>query len=915
VIGREAELARIAGWLAAAERGDDGGSLLAIEGDPGVGKTTVWREAIHRAAEGGWTILSCRPHPSDASLAHLGLTDLIRPIDDETICELPPPQSRALLIATLRHETGSAPLDPRAVGVGLRALLTAISQRSRLLIAVDDLQWMDMASARALAFALSRTGAHPVHMLITVRRDGARRGAPAAMQSALDPEHWQRIRLGPVSIAALHRILAGVLDHPVPRPLLVRIHRATTGNPFYALEAARELERTGAPPGRPLPVPADQQEMAMMRVRRLPRATRDALARVAAMSRPTTDVVDEAALLPAAKAGVVVVQLDGLVDFTHPLFGSALYSSLPKAERRQLHRELAECVPTPGERARHLALAASGPDEGIATALDRAAESAGARGAADIVVELKELALELTPIADHAAVARRQLELAERRYFAGDANGARQQLERAVAASPPGEPRAHFMLELGSILWSQGDVDGGMALMSQALGEAESRRLLARIHSRLAAMAEDFDFGVEHAEASLALIDETEDPLLYSSALHNAARCKLFAGRGADHDAVERGMRLQREGAEWEVSLLPAYWALYFDDFDTARTRFAELLRVFRDRGDEARCSVLLAHLAVLEALTGNMQGARPLADEALDAAVQTEQETWVRVALWAKGQVAVRSGDLVSARAAAVELLEGLASQPDVTMENMARAVLGLAALSAGDFAEADRQLTRSDEIVEAYHAREPAADRFHADHAEAVISLGELERAEGLVARLEHRAATLPRPWVLAVSARCRGLLHAARGDTDAAARAYERALEAHRSLAMPSELGRTLLAKGRLLRRRKERRHAQDCLTEALRTFERCGAESWAGAAREELRRATGRAAIRTDLTATELAVAQLAASGLRNREIASRMFLAEKTVEANLSRVYGKLDIRSRAELVRRLMPAGQGGPSQ
>ena len=155
--------------------------------------------------------------------------------------------------------------------------------------------------------------------------------------------------------------------------------------------------------------------------------------------------------------------------------------------------------------------------------------------------------------------------------------------------------------------------------------------------------------------------------------------------------------------------------------------------------------------------------------------------------------------------RAAASEMLERLESQPDITLENMARAVLGLAAVSAGDYREADRQLTRCDEILTFYHAREPAADRFHGDHAEAVISLGDLERAERLVARLEERAAALPRPWIQVVAARSRGLLSAARGDLEAAAADFEGALEANGSVAMPSELGRTLLAMGRLHRRR--------------------------------------------------------------------------------------------------------------
>lgn len=912
LVGRDAELSVVADWLARAEGGEDSGRdhVLALEGDPGIGKTTLWAEAVRQARQRNWTVLDCRPRPFDVGLSHLGLTDLLRPVTNEAISELPRPQSRALLIATLREETAPEALDPLAVAIGLAALISAQAARGPLLLAVDDLQWLDRASARALGFALSRVGTRAVRCLATIRLEGARgdSAALAAMDSALGRERWRRMQIGPLSVAALHRVLVSTLGQPIARPLLVRIHMATAGNPFYALEVARELQRVGPPPpGRPLPVPPDQRDMALLRLRRLPQATRNVLAQVAVMSRPSTAVLDVAALAPAERAGMVHVLPDGLVDFTHPLFGSALYASLPEADRRGIHREAAERSSGPEERAWHLALAASGPDEEIAAALDRAAETIGTRGAAETVVELKELALQLTPPGDVVALTRRQLELADRQYFAGDPSAARRQLERCLVSFPRGEPRAEALLALGSVQWSQGDVDRGLLLMSEALDEAESPSLRARIHSRMAAMAEDFDIGADHAEAALALIDEREDPLLYSFALHNAARCKLFAGRGADHDAVERGIRLQREGAAWEVSVLPAYWALYFDDFDTARVRFEDLARVFRDRGDEARCALLRAHLSVLEALTGHMDQARALASEALDLATQTEQETWIRVALWARGQVAARGGDLDTARAAATEILARLESQPDITLENMARAVLGLAAVSAGDYAEADRQLMRCDEILTFYHAREPAADRFHGDHVEAVISLGNLERAEGLVARLEERAVALPRPWIQVVAARSRGLLHAARGDLDAAAAEFERALEANGSVVMPSEMGRTLLAMGRLHRRRYDRRRARDCLERAARMFDCAGAARWAAVAREELRRAGGRRSQRDELTPTEQKVAELAASGLRNREIASQMFVSEKTVEANLSRVYGKLDIRSRAELARRLPP--------
>jgi DNA-binding CsgD family transcriptional regulator len=177
-------------------------------------------------------------------------------------------------------------------------------------------------------------------------------------------------------------------------------------------------------------------------------------------------------------------------------------------------------------------------------------------------------------------------------------------------------------------------------------------------------------------------------------------------------------------------------------------------------------------------------------------------------------------------------------------------------------------------------------------------------------MVRRLEARAAALPRPWICAASARCRGLLNAAAGDLDAALADYQRALDEHRQLDMPAEQGRTLLAVGRLHRRRNERQQAQECLEQAVALLASAGAVGWAAVARDELRRAAGRRGRPDELTATERKICELAVAGLRNHEIATRLFLSTKTVEANLSRGYRKLGVRSRTELA-----AAMARPSQ
>jgi DNA-binding CsgD family transcriptional regulator len=274
-------------------------------------------------------------------------------------------------------------------------------------------------------------------------------------------------------------------------------------------------------------------------------------------------------------------------------------------------------------------------------------------------------------------------------------------------------------------------------------------------------------------------------------------------------------------------------------------------------------------------------------------------------MALCVKAHVCAYAGELAEAHATIGEMMARLGDDPDIILEGMARMVLGAAALAAGDLAEADRQLSRSDEIEELMHHREPATNRFQADHAEAVVGLGDLDRAEHLVQRLEARARALPRPWINAVAARCRGLLNAAAGDLDTALADYRRALVAHAALDMPSELGRTLLVLGRLHRRRNERQRAQECLERAASVFESCGARAWTAITATELRRARGRRGPGAQLTATERQICELAAAGLRNSEIAARLFLSGKTVEANLSQAYRKLGIRSRTELAAQL----------
>jgi DNA-binding CsgD family transcriptional regulator len=267
----------------------------------------------------------------------------------------------------------------------------------------------------------------------------------------------------------------------------------------------------------------------------------------------------------------------------------------------------------------------------------------------------------------------------------------------------------------------------------------------------------------------------------------------------------------------------------------------------------------------------------------------------------FARALISAQMGRLDAARAAAGEGLSVSAAAGDSYGSILLNGVLGFAELSAGNLEAAEASLSSAADLADHISLAEPAAWRFHANQAEAVIGLGDLDRAEGLVERLEGWGHTTGRAWTLATAARCRALLLAARGDTPGAIQALEEALGHHQHLAMPFELGRTLLVMGQVQRRAKHKRAARQHLQRALEIFESLPAPLWAERARSELSRIGLRPPAPLALTATEERVAGLAASGHTNRQVAQALFLSPRTVEANLARVYRKLGVSSRAEL--------------
>ena len=400
VVGRDSELAAVAAFLDGVPSGPAG---LLLEGEAGVGKTTVWRAGVAGAAGRSYTVLVCRPAESEATLSFAALGDLLDGVLGQVLPRLPPPQRRALKVALLLEDPGGSPPEQRAVAVAFLAVIRHLSELGPVVLAVDDLQWLDDPSARVLEFALRRLRGERAGLLASIRTQAGGQAA-SGVERGLAAGRLTRLRIGPLTLEAFEGALRASAAAGLSRLTIHRLFDTSGGNPFYGLELARALQRAGAEPSpeEPLPVPADLQEVVSARLAALPAGARDALLVASCLRSPTTMMLEQAggpSLVASLQAAVDqgVVGFEGArVRFTHPLFASAIYSGAPPGRRREVHRRLGEIAPNVEERARHLALSCDGPDEFVAGALDQAALAGAGRGAPDVAAELTELAAALT---------------------------------------------------------------------------------------------------------------------------------------------------------------------------------------------------------------------------------------------------------------------------------------------------------------------------------------------------------------------------------------------------------------------------------------------------------------------------------------------------------------------------------------
>jgi len=908
LIGRERELGHLDALLREARLGR--GRALVLRGSAGIGKTALLDYVVQQAS--GFQVLHYTAVEFEAELPFAGLQALLEGLLDG-LPEIPEPQARALR-AALALESITTP-NRLAVYAGALSLFGVAAERVPLLVVVDDAHWLDRPSAEALTFAARRLTAESLALLFAVRE-----GEGTELGVALPT-----LELEPLEVEASMELLHERFGTTIAAKVARRLAEATGGNPLALLEVApllSEAERVGREPV-PDHLPASESVERTVRraLRALPPEARRALLVAAASDSPTEG--DLAALEPAEDAGLVRIHA-GSVAFRHPLVRSAVYHAASADERRVAHRTLADALTGEEDvdrRAWHLAAAAEGPDESVAAALEAAASRFAERGGQGSASRALERAAELSE--DDDACARRLHAAGRAAEHAGDLERAAELAERALTRGrDPGVRAAARVLAWQASEWRglpQDDVELEAEAERLAPFHPARAALMLYVSSNAAGRKLDLERALRLARRSVEIMsvngawsaEPAWEPWMADVASNtrwNLAFILLLLGRPTEADEAVRGLEPAADASETVARAGPfsLNYHAYLERYDEARSGIELVLRLARTEGNVWAEMWMTRSLAFVDLLQGRFPAARAGAARSLAIAES----------IGVPGAIAFNLALL--ARLAAVEGRESEAREHAARADDLAQrglgnallraqlqATLGLLELGLARPLATIQKLEPVADLAERHGVREPGFLPYAPDLIEAYARAGERQAAMRELAKLAELAGALDRRWALAAVARLRGLL----GPDDDLDEHFGAALELHEQGAGSAfEWARTELLYGERLRRAKRRVEAREHLRSAVELFDGLGAAPWSEQARRELR-ASGESIPRRDptapekLTPQELQVALQVAEGKTNRDVAAALFLSPKTVEFHLTRVYRKLDIHSRAELVR------------
>ena len=892
-------------------------AALAIQGEAGAGKSTLWRAGTEVATAAGHRLLRSEPSASEADMSFAGLSDLLAEVLPRVAGQIPAPQREALEVALLLRPAGAEPPTARAVGLAVLAALSACASEGPVLAAIDDVQWLDTASLEALTFALRRASSGPLSLMVAARTeataDPLTAGAPPPSRdwrNLLDAlPSGEMIDLAPLDMRQIQNLLPAHVT--AARARLVA--QQSRGNPFWAKEILASLDSEG-------PVPPLARTLTSRLSRSLSPEAAEALAVVAAAGRigmadaleVLDHLADPAAALDAAVLAGVVIETGDRLSAAHPLIGSAAVESLPPGRRLQFYRRLAEAASGPERYAYFAALAAGGqgPEPAVADALDTAAAAAYARAANAAAGQFAVQAVQFTPAPDATGLVRRRIRAGELLFLAGDLAGSLGQLEEldlGQLATADLERVLPLLLDMTEILHGAA---AATAIVTRAVGEAGTD---PRRRALVLASASDVIYGVRGgkrtaAQEAIRCAEAAGPPA--AGALHRALvnlfMAKAVAAEGLEVGLLDRAAALEaglpsrriHDGAD-----IHRAWARYTEDLNTARTALRRSIAQAREAGDDFAQAVFLSYLATTEALAGDYPAATAAADTAKAVAdwYDWPSSPWI---VEPRCELLIAAGDLDSAARLADEQLPDHAGAA-ITTRFMGACLRGKVSAWRGDHPATMRHLELAVWCAEQCDWADPGV-RCYLDPllAEAYVATGRADEARRISAWLREVGERLDRPALTGDAARIDALAAAAAGDLDAAADLVRAAVAAHRSAPLRPELARSLLVLGQVERRRKARRQSRQALSRAYELAAEMGHRPLLDQIRQEMPRVAAKRS-GAELTATERRVADLIAGGATNRDAAAALFVSVRTVETHVAAIYRKLGVRTRAELARRL----------
>ena len=918
-IGRDTALARLRELVDPAL---PAGQVLIVTGEAGMGKTGLLADAAERARSAGMRVLSVTGRESESKLAFAGLHQLLRPVIGN-VGDLPGRQAQALLSALGLAPEPVSP-DPLLTRVAVLTLLSDLSERLPVLLVVDDAHWLDRSSLEILAFTGSRLDAERVVLLL-----GARGQAPPPGFDRGFPE----LRLEPLSAADAGRLLDAQPRPPRGRARAQVLAQAR-GNPMALVELARVIAADPAASRRwaaePLP-PGDRLTAEIAAAfAALPEPARAELLLAAVADGPDLSAAashgagpDAQTLAAAEQLGLVKIDRTGL-QFNHPLVRSAIYHSAPFAQRAAAHRQLANALADePDRRAWHLAAAALQPDEQVASLLEATATQAQRRGGAFAAALAMERAAELSP--DRADQARRLVAAASAAVSTGQGDWVQDLATRALTVTADPELRLTARRIAGWALAYSGRRSAALpALVSVA--EEAARDLPALAWDALA----DATIVVFHSGAPasgqavgrvLGLLESQGPPGPGQGPRADAGPHRLWIRASSDPFAnrteLVRSLRQisgspLEEAALWRIG--SAAWLL--DESDLAITLLAEAMRRLRAPGTQGASGPGLTALGWAYIDTGRWDDALDAAAEAADLAEANQMELVAASANLIEATVLAMRADSAAARSHAERALATADLTESGLIAARGRRALGIAALADGSYLQAFaqlRQLFGEDgapvhNIFSYLGVADLAAAAVRADR--------RMEGCDVLERALSHLGGTAS-PRLEQLIARARGLL----ADPVKSGACFAAPLADPAGAQWPFERAQLRLDYGEWLRRRRRINDAKPVLTEALATFRRLGARSWAQRAETELRAcgvavegASGGHDALSELTPQQRQIVRLASAGLTNRQIGDRLFLSPRTVSSHLYRSYPKLGVAGRNQLRDVIARAGTATPA-